>query len=313
MYSYTIWYSAPNRDFSYISQNSNEFIPAIRVPITASSVQQLQKLSIYDLCLYHRYLVDVTKSVERSSHSLTTHPPGQTEATMAARHGLGLVHTHAWVSIPVMPVLRAAPIGLAFGRSGVRSFSSSKQTSIPRAISSGFMNLSQRSSSPLSALRIRHKSTQQQPPAKSKTEEEIDKSAIPTPTPTPISSAPKPVDPLTAPPVVVADTPKPPAKTSADTASIIKLLSLAKPQWRLLTVGISCLVVSTGVNLGIPWAIGRIIDYFAPGSEATLLFGLPLEQATWALVGILLVGAVANSGRAMALRLAGQRTVAGIR
>jgi ABC-type multidrug transport system fused ATPase/permease subunit len=91
------------------------------------------------------------------------------------------------------------------------------------------------------------------------------------------------------------------------------LLSLAKPQWPLLTVGIGCLVVSTGVNLGIPWAIGRIIDYFAPGSEATLLFGLPLEQATWALVGILLVGALANSGRAMALRLAGQRTVASIR
>lgn len=154
----------------------------------------------------------------------------------------------------------------------------------------------------LSTLRIRNNSSNAKPPIESKPE-----------TPTPPTQTP--VDPLTAPPISVVDTPKPPAKkdAKADPASIMNLLSLAKPQWPLLTAGIGCLVISTGVNLGIPWAIGRIIDFFAPGSEATTLFGLPLEQATWALVGILLVGALANSGRAMALRLAGQRTVAGIR
>jgi hypothetical protein len=152
-------------------------------------------------------------------------------------------------------------------------------------------------------MRIRNNSSQAKPP--------IEEKEASTSTP----KAQQPIDPLTAPPIVVAESPKAPAKTDpkADPASIMKLLSLAKPQWPLLTLGIGCLVISTGVNLGIPWAIGRIIDYFAPGSEATTLFGLPLEQATWALVGILLVGALANSGRAMALRLAGQRTVAGIR
>ncbi|WVQ99625.1 protoheme IX farnesyltransferase [Kwoniella sp. CBS 9459] len=98
-----------------------------------------------------------------------------------------------------------------------------------------------------------------------------------------------------------------------DAASIVKLLSLAKPQWRLLTVGVACLSISTAVNLSIPWVIGRIIDFFAPGSEATLLFGLPLEKATGALAIVLLIGAAANSGRSIALRLAGQRTVAAIR
>ncbi|WVR06840.1 protoheme IX farnesyltransferase [Kwoniella sp. DSM 27419] len=98
-----------------------------------------------------------------------------------------------------------------------------------------------------------------------------------------------------------------------DAASIMKLLSLAKPQWKLLSVGVACLSVSTAVNLSIPWIIGRIIDFFTPGSEATLLLGLPLEQATAALAGILLIGAAANSGRSMSLRLAGQRTVASIR
>ncbi|ODO06395.1 protoheme IX farnesyltransferase [Cryptococcus wingfieldii CBS 7118] len=98
-----------------------------------------------------------------------------------------------------------------------------------------------------------------------------------------------------------------------DASSILKLLSLAKPQWRLLSTGVVFLSVSTAVNLSIPWAIGRIIDFFAPGSEATLLFGLPLEQATGALAVVLLIGAAANSGRSICLRLAGQRTVASIR
>ncbi|WRT66572.1 protoheme IX farnesyltransferase [Kwoniella shivajii] len=98
-----------------------------------------------------------------------------------------------------------------------------------------------------------------------------------------------------------------------DAASIMKLLSLAKPQWPLLTVGVACLTLSTAVNLSIPWVIGRIIDFFAPGSEETLLFGLPLEKATGALAIVLLIGAAANSGRSISLRLAGQRTVASIR
>lgn len=104
-----------------------------------------------------------------------------------------------------------------------------------------------------------------------------------------------------------------PTKANPESASIGKLLTLAKPQWRLLTVGVTCLVISTGVSLSVPYIIGRIIDFFAPGSKETLLFGLPLEQAAVALAGLLLFGAVANSGRSIALRLAGQRTVAQIR
>lgn len=133
-----------------------------------------------------------------------------------------------------------------------------------------------------------------------------------TPTPGSASQPPSPSTSISTPPPSSASTP---AKTREvpDTASILRLLSLAKPQWPLLTAGVACLVVSTGVNLGIPWAIGRIIDFFAPGSEATALFGMPLEHATVALALILLVGAIANSGRSICLRLAGQRTVVRIR
>ncbi|GMK53614.1 hypothetical protein CspeluHIS016_0102000 [Cutaneotrichosporon spelunceum] len=104
-----------------------------------------------------------------------------------------------------------------------------------------------------------------------------------------------------------------PVKPMADSATVMKLLSLAKPQWRLLTVGVTCLVISTGVSLTVPYVIGKIIDFFAPGSEQQLLFGLPLEKAAGVLAIVLLIGAVANSGRSICLRLAGQRTVAQIR
>jgi hypothetical protein len=221
---------------------------------------------------------------------------------MAARHGLGVARAWAWT----LPVTRAgsAPTPIV---AHVRSFGTRPLTtpvlSTLRIARTTRMTPISGAGPIITALRIRNNSSNAKPPIES------DKESTTT------TTNHLPVDPLTAPPIVVAETPKPVPKkdAKADPASIMKLLSLAKPQWPLLTVGIGCLVVSTGVNLGIPWAIGRIIDYFAPGSEATLLFGLPLEQATWALIGILLVGALANSGRAMALRLAGQRTVASIR
>jgi hypothetical protein len=147
------------------------------------------------------------------------------------------------------------------------------------------------------------------------------KPETPLPTPTPSSSPSSPSSPAASPAVTEITSPLPseiskdPAKTDAspDVTSILKLVSLAKPQWRLISVGVGCLVISTGVNLTIPWVIGRIIDFFTPGSEATLLFGMTLPYATATLAAALLVGAAANSGRSICLRLSGQRTAAAIR
>jgi hypothetical protein len=146
----------------------------------------------------------------------------------------------------------------------------------------------------------RYNSTQTQTATKSEPSAPVPSTAPPSPS----SSA-----------VVPATTDVSPPATTAkpDASSIYKLLLLAKPQWRLISVGVGCLVISTAVNLSIPYVIGRIIDFFAPGSDATLLFGLPLEKATAVLALGLLIGAAANGGRSIALRLAGQRTVARIR
>lgn len=232
---------------------------------------------------------------------------------LAAREGLGIAR--AW-ALPIRQSLIACPASssrpvLNLVRRALSS--SAKPAGLRYLTGSSCSSLAPRTGScnrqlgSVTLRSIRHNSTQSSRSANKETEkdkyaEEQERSKLP-------------VDPITAAPPAPALIPSPPttAQASADTASIMKLLALAKPQWPLLTVGIGCLVVSTGVNLGVPWAIGRIIDYFAPGSEATTLFGLPLEQAVWALAGVLLLGAIANSGRAIALRLAGQRTVARIR
>ncbi|EIW70549.1 hypothetical protein TREMEDRAFT_43245, partial [Tremella mesenterica DSM 1558] len=121
------------------------------------------------------------------------------------------------------------------------------------------------------------------------------------------------IPPTPSPVALPPSAPVPTNNQAPDTTSLLKLLSFARPQLPLISVGIFCLCISTGVSLAWPWAIGRIIDFFAPGSEATLLFGLPLEWAVGITTFALLIGAAANSCRSIALRLAGQRTMARIR
>lgn len=70
-----------------------------------------------------------------------------------------------------------------------------------------------------------------------------------------------------------------------DASSVLKLLTLAKPQWKLLTAGVAFLSVSTAVNLSIPWAIGRIIDFLRRALMKRCCLGYPwnmlLELWRW--------------------------------
>lgn len=244
-----------------------------------------------------------------------------------AREALGLTRC----------LLRAAPRTSGFlgpqccniaGPSTLRRFTSSASSSpsLPKRLPAS-TSISQTGA----LLRnLRHKSTESTSTSKSSDLKNVkvdtsDPSPQPTsdpPSPSTTVSTPSPTQ--AAPPSEVTVKPSDSADVSKknekkepegipDASSIVKLLSLAKPQWRLISVGVFCLVISTGVNLAIPWVIGRIIDYFAPGSEQTLLFGLPIEQAVGALGIVLLIGAAANAGRSVALRLSGQRTAALIR
>ena len=101
---------------------------------------------------------------------------------------------------------------------------------------------------------------------------------------------------------------------AADTASIVKLVKLARPQWRLLAAGFGCLLITTAVGLAFPYFSGRIIDYFNPASDAkTMFLGLDLYWAAAFMAATFILGAAANAGKSIALRLSGQRTAAMIR
>ncbi|KAH8103534.1 P-loop containing nucleoside triphosphate hydrolase protein [Cristinia sonorae] len=107
-----------------------------------------------------------------------------------------------------------------------------------------------------------------------------------------------------------------PASLGADTtksaSSFRSIIALAKPEKKPLGIAIGLLLVSSSVSMSIPFTIGKLIDYFT-SSNPQVPFGLSLGQASVLLLLVFTAGAVANAGRAMLMRLSGQRIVARLR
>ncbi|KAL4249152.1 Type 1 protein exporter [Abortiporus biennis] len=95
-------------------------------------------------------------------------------------------------------------------------------------------------------------------------------------------------------------------------SSFKKIVALAKPEKKPLSIAIGLLLVSSTVSMSIPFTIGKLIDYFTSANPSIPL-GLTLGQASAILLFIFTGGAVANAGRAMLMRLSGQRIVARLR
>ncbi|KAI5118306.1 hypothetical protein M0805_006474 [Coniferiporia weirii] len=106
---------------------------------------------------------------------------------------------------------------------------------------------------------------------------------------------------------------RPEKSTGAPTGSSFrKIVALAKPERKPLSMAIGLLLVSSSVSLSIPFTIGKLIDFFA-SSSPQIPFGLSLVQASSLLLAAFTVGAAANAGRSILMRLSGQRIVAGLR
>ncbi|KAB8072957.1 P-loop containing nucleoside triphosphate hydrolase protein [Aspergillus leporis] len=96
---------------------------------------------------------------------------------------------------------------------------------------------------------------------------------------------------------------------------IWRLLLIARPEARKLGFAFLFLLVSSSITMSIPFSIGKIMDAATKsttegGSE---LFGLSLPMFYGALAGILTLGAAANYGRIIILRIVGERVVARLR
>ncbi|KAI4172646.1 MAG: hypothetical protein LQ346_008563 [Caloplaca aetnensis] len=95
---------------------------------------------------------------------------------------------------------------------------------------------------------------------------------------------------------------------------IWRLVKIARPETKALSIAFVFLLVSSGISMSVPFSIGKILDIATkPDTGAENLFGLDVTTFYAALAGVLAIGAGANYGRIIILRVVGERIVARLR
>ncbi len=92
---------------------------------------------------------------------------------------------------------------------------------------------------------------------------------------------------------------------------VYRLLSIARPELKTLSIAFGFLLISSSVTMTVPFSIGRIMD--AASSNQGTMFGFPMEQFYLGLGTLLACGACANYGRIVLLRIVGERVVTKLR
>jgi putative ABC transport system ATP-binding protein len=101
---------------------------------------------------------------------------------------------------------------------------------------------------------------------------------------------------------------------NAGFGEVWRLIKIARPEARWLGLAFTFLLISSAITMSIPFSIGKILDLATKDpSEGGTLFGLDLSQFYTALACVLTVGAAANYGRIIILRIVGERIVARLR
>ena len=100
-------------------------------------------------------------------------------------------------------------------------------------------------------------------------------------------------------------------KTGGTFSEVWRLLKIARPEVKTLSLAFAFLLVSSSVTMSVPFSIGKIMD--AAASDQGTLFGLPMNQFYMALGTLLACGACANYGRIVLLRIVGERIVTKLR
>ncbi|KAL8910286.1 MAG: hypothetical protein Q9171_004409 [Xanthocarpia ochracea] len=95
---------------------------------------------------------------------------------------------------------------------------------------------------------------------------------------------------------------------------IWRLIKIARPEAKVLSVAFVFLLISSGISMSIPFSIGKIMDIATkPETGSEQLFGMDLTTFYIALGGVLALGAAANYGRIIILRIVGERIVTRLR
>ncbi|KAL8677972.1 MAG: hypothetical protein Q9186_005638 [Xanthomendoza sp. 1 TL-2023] len=105
-----------------------------------------------------------------------------------------------------------------------------------------------------------------------------------------------------------------PQGQKAGLQEVWRLIKIARPESKVLSVAFVFLLISSSISMSIPFSIGKIMDIATKtdtGSDQ--LFGLDLTTFYVALAGVLAIGAAANYGRIIILRIVGERIVTRLR
>ncbi|KAJ1720309.1 ATP-binding cassette permease mdl1 [Coemansia erecta] len=105
---------------------------------------------------------------------------------------------------------------------------------------------------------------------------------------------------------------EPGGKKPGAASAWLRLFRMARPEYRMLGGAVGLLLVSSGVSMAIPFSMGKIID-MATSAGAAMPYGLTPAQGFGALAAVFAVGALANAGRIVLMRTAGERMVARLR
>ena len=97
---------------------------------------------------------------------------------------------------------------------------------------------------------------------------------------------------------------------TAGFGEIWRLIKIARPEVGILSVAVVFLMVSSVITMSIPFSIGRILDVATGSGGGDMIFGLSPGTFYLALGSVLTVGALANYGRIIILRIVGERVVA---
>ncbi|KAI1853581.1 hypothetical protein JX266_001565 [Neoarthrinium moseri] len=95
---------------------------------------------------------------------------------------------------------------------------------------------------------------------------------------------------------------------------LTRLLKLARPELKYLGLAMVFLLMSSTVTMSIPYIVGKVMDAATQESmESARIFGLTLHQFFAGFAVMLTIGASANFGRIIVLRIIGERVVARLR
>ncbi|CAN8095796.1 unnamed protein product [Discula destructiva] len=96
-------------------------------------------------------------------------------------------------------------------------------------------------------------------------------------------------------------------------AEIVRLIKIARPEIRWLSISFVFLLISSAVTMSIPFSVGRILDIATSSKDAPTVLGLSLTQFFVGFAVFMTMGALANFGRVVLLRIVGERVVARLR